>query len=76
MATFLGSRKASADDLISFYNGVFPNTSRKEEKATVKTYDDLSRNAKLCYDALETQPGCNVCRRFMVAGFELSDLYH
>jgi phage/plasmid-like protein (TIGR03299 family) len=57
MATFLGSRKASADDLISFYNGVFPNTSRKEEKAAVKAYDDLSRNAKLCYDALETQPG-------------------
>ena len=59
MAQFLGSKRVTADDLISFYNGVFPNTSRKAEKASAKIsdYNDLSRNAKLCYDALETQPG-------------------
>ena len=59
MAQFLGSRKASAEALIEYYNGIFPNTSRKEDKigSKVEAYDDLSRNAKLCYDALETQPG-------------------
>ena len=59
MAQFLGSRKASAEALIEYYNGIFPNTSRKEDKigSKVEAYEDLSRNAKLCYDALETQPG-------------------
>ena len=56
MAEFLGSRKVDAESLIQYYNTVFPNTSRTQEK-TVKTYDDLSRNAQLCYDALEVQPG-------------------
>lgn len=59
MAQFLGSRKTSAESLIQYYNGIFPNTSRKEDKvgSKVEVYSDLSRNAKLCYDALETQPG-------------------
>jgi phage/plasmid-like protein (TIGR03299 family) len=56
MAEFLGSRKVDAESLIQYYNTVFPNTSRTQEK-TVKTYEDLSRNAQLCYDALEVQPG-------------------
>jgi phage/plasmid-like protein (TIGR03299 family) len=62
MAQFLGSRKASAEALIEYYNGIFPNTSRKEDKigSKVEAYDDLSRNAKLCYDALETQPARNM----------------
>ena len=59
MAEFLGSRKVTAESLIRYYNDVYPNTSRKEDKidSPVSSYDDLSRNAKLCYDALETQPG-------------------
>jgi phage/plasmid-like protein (TIGR03299 family) len=56
MAEFLGSRKVNAEALIQYYNTVFPNTSRTEAKE-VKVYEDLSRNAKLCYDALEVQPG-------------------
>lgn len=57
MAQFLGSRKITAESLIQYYNDVFPNTSRKETPKPVSKYEDLSRNAKLCYDALETQPG-------------------
>lgn len=56
MAQLLGSRRFSVDNLIQYYNEVFPNTNRTETKE-VKQYEDLSRNAKLCYDALETQPG-------------------
>jgi phage/plasmid-like protein (TIGR03299 family) len=57
MAQFLGSRKVTAESLIQYYNTVFPNTSRTEQPKEVKQYEDLSRNAKLCYDALEVQPG-------------------
>jgi phage/plasmid-like protein (TIGR03299 family) len=57
MAQFLGSRKISAESLIQYYNDVFPTTSRKEEKTPVVVYDDLSKAAKMCYDALEVQPG-------------------
>lgn len=57
MAQFLGSRKITAESLIQYYNDVFPTTSRKEEKTPVAVYDDLSKAAKMCYDALEVQPG-------------------
>ena len=57
MAQFLGSRKITAEALIQYYNDVFPTTSRKEEKTPVVVYDDLSKAAKMCYDALEVQPG-------------------
>lgn len=57
MAQFLGSRKISAESLIQYYNDVFPTTSRKEEKTPVVVYDDMSKAAKMCYDALEVQPG-------------------
>lgn len=59
MAEFLGSRKVTAESLIQYYNTVFPNTSRTEMVKEVKQYEDLSRNAKLCYDALEVQPGAD-----------------
>ena len=57
MAQFLGSRKITAESLIQYYNDVFPTTSRKEEKTPVVSYDDMSKAAKMCYDALEVQPG-------------------
>jgi phage/plasmid-like protein (TIGR03299 family) len=57
MAEFLGSRKVTAESLIQYYNTVFPNTSRSETAKEVNQYEDLSRNAKLCHDALEVQPG-------------------
>jgi len=54
MAQFLGTKRFSMDSLIAYYNDVFPNTSRTNEN---KTVDNLSRNAKLCMDVIDTQPG-------------------
>lgn len=62
MAEFLGSRKVTAESLIQYYNQVFPNTSRKETDKEVQKYEDLSRNAKICYDALEIQPGAEFAK--------------
>lgn len=57
MAQFLGSRKVTAESLIQYYNEVFPHTNPANAAKDIKDYNDLSRNAKLCYDALEVQPG-------------------
>jgi phage/plasmid-like protein (TIGR03299 family) len=57
MAQFLGSRKFTAESIIQYYNEVFPNTSRKSDVKAVTSVDDLSRAAKMCYEALDTQPG-------------------
>ena len=58
MAQFIGSRGATAENLIQYYNEVFPSTSRStQERAPVAKYEDLSKAAKMCYDALEVQPG-------------------
>ena len=57
MAEFIGSKKFSMEALIQYYNTVFPNTSRTETVKEVAKVEDLSRNARLCLDVLETQPG-------------------
>ena len=59
MAQFLGSKRFSVDSLIQYYNELFPTTSKREEEKvkTVSKYEDMSRAAKMCYDALEVQPG-------------------
>jgi len=57
MGKFLAGKKVTADALIEYYNTVFPLTTRTGDTTNVKAYEDLSRNAKLCYDALEVQPG-------------------
>jgi len=58
MAQFLGSRNASKEALIGYYNDVFPRTSVKDaDKNLALSYDTLSRNAQAAYDVLETQPG-------------------
>lgn len=57
MAEFLSTKKFSVDNLIQYYNDVFPHTYNKEVE--VKTADDLSRNGKAAMAALDTQPGAN-----------------
>jgi len=57
MAQFLGEKRYSIDGLIQYYNEVFPNTSRTNINNNVKSLEDLSRNALLCHDVLESQPG-------------------
>jgi phage/plasmid-like protein (TIGR03299 family) len=57
MAKFLGSKFYKADDLISYFNSVFPMTSNAKK-------DDakLSKNAKACLEVMETQPGAEYAR--------------
>ena len=57
MAQFLGERRYTQDSVIDFFNEVFPRTSDKRVRAGMQKIEELSRNAKLCYDVLETQPG-------------------
>ena len=57
MAQFLGSKRFTVESLISFYDEVYPSTSRTAEKVPATKVEELSRSARMCYDALETQPG-------------------
>jgi phage/plasmid-like protein (TIGR03299 family) len=54
MAEYLGSKRVTTESLIEYYSTVFPKTSGNTE---VENVEDLSRNARLAYEALETQPG-------------------
>lgn len=51
---FLATKMVSPEKLLEFYGLVLPKTSGVKE---INGYDDLSRNAKLAYDNLNTQPG-------------------
>lgn len=57
MAQFLGSKRYTQDNVIEFFNTVFPRTADKRVLGKALAIDTLSRNAKFCYDALEVQPG-------------------
>jgi len=57
MAEYLGSKRFSMDKLIEYYNTVYPRTSDKRVQDKKLSVDTLSRNAKACFDVLETQPG-------------------
>jgi len=57
MAEFLGKKRFTADSLIEYYNTVFPRTADKKVQGKALSVDTLSRNAKLCMDVLEDQPG-------------------
>ena len=56
-AAFLGSKRYKKETLVEYYNTVFPRTADKRVQDKALDIDTLSRNASLCYDALETQPG-------------------
>jgi len=58
-AEFLGSKRFSAEKLIEYYNEVFPRTADKRVQNKSLSAETLSRNAKLCFDNLESQPGAN-----------------
>ena len=57
MAEYLGSKRYTIDALIEYYNTVFPRTADKRVQNKELSVDTLSRNAKMSYDVLETQPG-------------------
>ena len=54
MAEFLGSRPFSVENMLNYYNEVFPLTSGSNEDEVV--YETLSGQAKNCVDNLQTQP--------------------
>ena len=56
MAQFLGSKRVKVEDLLNYYNEVFPLTSGKDKQEQV-TADSISRQAKNALEVLETQPG-------------------
>jgi len=56
-AAFLGSKRFNTKSLIEYYNTVWPRTADKRVQDKALSIDTLSRNAKLCMDNLESQPG-------------------
>ena len=57
MAEFLSTRKFTVENLIKYYNDVFPHTYAKGKLKEIKAKEDLSLNAKTAFEVLETQPG-------------------
>lgn len=58
MAHFLGSKKAKDEDIVQYFQRIFPSLAKEEGKKT----KELSRNAKLALDVLETQPGADYAK--------------
>lgn len=50
MASFLGSKQAKNEDIVTYFTRVFPLTGNGKNK-------DISKNAGIAYDILHTQPG-------------------
>ena len=53
MASFLGSKKAKNEDIVEYFTRIFPVTSSKE----VAGSNNVSRNARIALDIINTQPG-------------------
>jgi phage/plasmid-like protein (TIGR03299 family) len=49
-AEFLASKKFKVDDMVEYYDNLFPSKSKKDE-------EKLSRNAQFCVDNIDEQPG-------------------
>jgi phage/plasmid-like protein (TIGR03299 family) len=60
VAKFLSSKRATRDNLVQYFNNVFPLAEGR--RTAVKTVDDLSRTAKSAFEYLETQPGAEYAR--------------
>ena len=60
MAQFLGSKRFKVEDLLNFYNDIAPHSTTEGKEKAITSYEDLSRGAKMCFDALETQPGAEL----------------
>ena len=57
MAEFLGSKRYNINNLIEYYNTVFPRTADKRVQNQELSVETLSKNAKAAFDAIELQPG-------------------
>ena len=56
MAAFLGSKQASNENVVEYFNRIFPKTSDKKETSKLVGIPH-SRAAQLAMDVLHTQPG-------------------
>jgi phage/plasmid-like protein (TIGR03299 family) len=54
MASFLGSKKAKDEDIVEYFCRIFPVTGSNEKKTK-----EISKNAQIAVDILNTQPGAN-----------------
>ena len=52
MASFLGSKKANDENIVEYFQRIFPVLGTNEVKKKV-----MSKSAQICYDVLEQQPG-------------------
>jgi phage/plasmid-like protein (TIGR03299 family) len=57
MAQFIGSKRFKVEDLLNFYNDVFPHTHTPNKVARVTEASQMSRTAQQALDVLDTQPG-------------------
>ena len=60
MAEFLSTKKTTAETLVQYFNEVFPHTYNKEKSATVKTAEDMTKNARAALGAIASQPGAEL----------------
>ena len=58
MAAFLGSKQYKKENIVEYFNRVFPLTTNKEVPAD----KPASRAARLAMDVLETQPGAEFAK--------------
>jgi phage/plasmid-like protein (TIGR03299 family) len=54
MAAFLGSKRYTNENIVEYYKRVFPLLTSNENKS-----NELSRNAKLALEVVNSQPGAN-----------------
>jgi phage/plasmid-like protein (TIGR03299 family) len=64
MAAFLGSKRASGENVVEYFKRVFPVTGGNE-----KSKKELSKNASLALGVLESQPGAEFARGTWWAAF-------
>lgn len=57
MAQFIGSKRFKVEDLLNFYNDVFPHTHTPNKVDRVTEVSQMSRTAQQALEVLETQPG-------------------
>lgn len=54
MASFLGSKPAKGEDIVEYFKRVFPVTGANDNSKK-----EISKNAQIALDILDTQPGAN-----------------
>lgn len=55
MAKFLASKPFSVENLVQYYNEIFPRAYAKDKQ--VEKVEDLTRTAQTAFEILDTQPG-------------------